>query len=251
MTTPQVPKAFQGVTHLGAPVRVFSPWRNAVTYLAIPVLFLALGGLFWRIERSDGKALPGWLWGGLGLWLLLTGGLAFWQLRRLTWGVVYENGFARSRGGQVSAFRWEDVVSVTIFPVSGRYCHRVEAATGDRLAFTGNPDYMGQMVRDRSFPARRQRLGEAFDRGDVVEFGELTIRRPEGIRSGDRGFLWEQIKSLRVRLGSVVLSMHDDSFLHARGPSWAIHRIPNLDVLLDLAHEAGIEASRDAVSSLP
>lgn len=251
MTIRQVPKAFQGITHLGAPERVFSPWRNAVTYLAIPVLFLALGGLFWRLERSDGEPLPAWLWGGLGFWLLLTAGLAFWQLRRLTWGVIYENGFAYTRGGQLSAFRWEDVVSIMIFPVRGRYCHRVEAATGDQFAFTGNPDYMGQVVRDRSFPARRQRLGEAFNRGDTIDFGRLSISRGEGVRSDDKVFAWGEIESLRCRLGSVVLSMKDDSFFHAGGASWAIPQIPNLDVLLDKAREMGVEASRDSVTALP
>jgi len=251
MSTLQVPKAFQGITHLGAPVRVFSPWRNAVVVLVIPVLFLALAGLLWRVAQSDGRPLPGWLWGGLGFWLLLTGGLAFWQLRRLTWGVIYENGFAHSRAGQVRAFRWEDVVSITIFPVRGRYCHGVEAATGDRLTFTGNPDHMGKMVRDSSFPARCRRLGEAFERGDVVDFGRLTISRAEGIRSGDTVFPWHQIRSLRTRRGSVVLSMKDDSFFQAGGASWAVPSIPNPDVLFDLAHEAGADASREAVTALP
>jgi hypothetical protein len=251
MSSPQIPRAFQGITHLGAPVRVFSPWRNAVTYLAIPVLFLALGGLFWRIERSYGTPLPGWLWGGLGLWLLLTAGMVFWHLRRLTWGVIYENGFARSRGGRVSAFRWEDVVRVTMFPVRARYCHRVEAATGDQLTFTGNPDYMGRMVRDRSFRARRQRLGEAYNRGDAVNFGRLSISRGEGVLSGDKVFPWGKVKSISVRAGWAVLSMKDDSFFHAGGANWAIPQIPNLDVLLDVAREEGVDASRDSVTALP
>jgi hypothetical protein len=251
VTVRQVPKPFQGITYLGAPERVFSPWRNAVVHLIIPVLFLALGGLFWRVERSDGTSWPAWLRGGLGFWLLLTAGLAFWQLRRLTWGVIYENGFAYTRKGQLSAFRWEDVVSITIFPVRGRYCHRVEAATGDQFAFTGNPDYMGQMVRDRSFPARRQRLGEAFNRGDTIDFGRVSISRGEGVRSDDTVFPWGEIKSISVRPGSVVLSMKDDSFFHAGGANWAIHRIPNLDVLLGMAREMGVEASRDSVTALP
>jgi hypothetical protein len=251
-TSPQVPRGFEAITHLGTPVRVFSPWRNAVVYVTIPLLLLALGGLLWRVDESGGTPLPGWVWGMVGFWGAISVALAFYGYRRLrVWGVVYENGFAYTRGGPVMAFRWDDVVSVTLLPVRARYCHRVETVTGDRLLFDGNPDTMGRMVRDESFPARRRRLGEAFGRGDTVDFGRLSISRDGGTCSGDRVFPWGRMKGLRVRLGLLVLSMEDDSFLHAGGGNWALPLITNLDVLLDLAHEAGVDASRESVTELP
>ncbi len=251
MSSPQVPRAFRGITHLGAPVRVFSPWRNAVVLLAPALLFLGVLGLLWRVNQSDGVPFSGAMWGALGLWTAISVGFGYIGIRRLkVWGVVYEDGFGYSRGGQVMAFRWEDVVTVSLLVAYQHYCHAVETATGDRFASDGNPDRMGKMMRDRSFPVRRQRLGEAFERGDTVDFGPLTITRAEGIRSGDKVFPWHQIKSLRIRSGAVVLSMKDDGFFHAGGINWAVPQIPNLDVLLDLAREAGVDASRDSVTAL-
>ncbi|MBM3476720.1 MAG: hypothetical protein FJX75_25895 [Armatimonadetes bacterium] len=252
MKPARVPEGFQGITHLGAPVRVFSPCRAALPMLVIPVLWVAVLGLIWNVGREAPGGFPPKLWALLGVWLVVMGVLGWLGLRRLReWAVVYEEGFARLDAGGLRAWRWEDVRQVVLVPGESSCGHRIETAEGQELSLPGAPDALGKTIRDQTFALRQQRLAQAFEHGEALDFGRFTVSRGQGVRYADQVHAWGDVRSMGLRSGQLVISMKDDSFFHAGGASCALSLIPNPDVLLDLARSLGVEADPEAVHRLP
>jgi hypothetical protein len=250
-----VPKAFQTVTHLGAPVRVFSPWRAVLPWLAFPLYCAVPVLVVWKLGVVGADRLAPRLWLGLGVvWLLQWVGVAAITGRRLRdRAVVYEEGFARRDGKEVKAYRWEDVRQVSLSPRNrwrSSYGYRIAMAGGEGLDLMQSPHSLGKAIREQTFALRRERLTKAFEDGKALDFGGVTVSKAGGVRRGDEAHPWGDVRRMTVHAGELVCSMTDDSLLHTSTISCPLGLIPDPDVLLGLARSMGVEADLEAVKRL-
>lgn len=235
---PIAPKELAHVTHLGPIVRVWSP-REKV-YVGAMVI-LAIGGLMLVIATSVVIASrnPGPLFlFALGL---LLGGIAIYNVVRLNGAarslVVYRDGFAALVGATPRVFAWDEIATIVNDErmISGRrsaYPERryvVAKANGEAVvlldAWFENAQALAESIRKHADPILGRPLQEAYDAGETLTFGIVSVSKRH-VRIDGRDVAWSETANVVVKDGKLVVTPRDGSPLKAR-----VSKIPNVTVL--------------------
>ncbi len=162
--------------------------------------------------------------------------------------VLYENGLAYGRSGEVQGWRWEDIDAFTFeitrqyvnfIPTGTFYTYTLDMRDGDRIVLDGNVSgikAVGKHVREKVTPLVYDRLAEAFSRGENVDFGPIRLNLTQGLQDRYRLFPWGEIEQVGVGKGYLIVEPRKGSGL--RRTSLPMGAIPNVDVLLALVAEA-------------
>jgi hypothetical protein len=158
--------------------------------------------------------------------------------------IVYEDGLVYTRGGRTQAFRWADVTAVSEqrftlvnplgrpigrghslrFQCQGGAEHDLEVGgIAESDAVSG---YVHQGTLEFLVPQAEAELAASRP----VSFGPLAAT-PAGLSLGRDFLAWEQLASLEVIDGKLVVGRKDDPEPWFEQPTWAV---PNTELLLNL-----------------
>jgi hypothetical protein len=243
-----LPAKYMPVTQWGAPIRVYQlpGWKLAIRVVAILVLLGGGGAFAWMLltqqRKPDDRTALGF---GIGFTVIAAAAVAWGTLQRArTSAVAYENGFAFSDGGEVRAWGWDEVASVTMkvtvyrthgVPVYTSHAYPLAMANGERLVLTGYLDGVSDLaarLREATFRVLFPRHAEAYNKGETLDFGPVRVGRDLGVEVRQKVYPWAEIEKAWVADGSLQLKQRGKSFLwSATVPASSI---PNLDVLMGI-----------------
>ena len=265
-TSLQIPPQFGNLMGMGAPQGVY----KAKTFIVLNLIF---GGLFFL---GSGAALVyalylGWIgWGRLALPALLQSllpwgigaavaflfGLLFvWSVynRRKKAVVVYENGLAYADRKGVQTWKWEEIQEVYANVVrnytNGIYTgtthtYTLVKAQGTKLVINDvfkEVEAIYNQVQSHSLQIRYQRLAAAYNGGNPVAFGPVTISKTHGITIGKKQYAWEEIAEVGINKGMLSIKKKDGGWFS--GATATAGAVPNLHVLLSILDQvAGLKA---------
>jgi len=95
------------------------------------------------------------------------------------------------------------------------------------------------IIRERAFPFIQARFFQAFKEGSPINFGEIIAQQGSGVTIRNRHFPWDKIRTLHVKNGRVLIWNTKGRIIL----NCATNKIPNLDVLLSLFQDQGIDLS--------
>jgi len=265
-----LPKQFGNISGMGAVVEVFHPKTAAAIRIILAVLFLLGGGgalayaLFILWQRWGRyyppmilEAMAPWLIGALAAFGLTV--LLLWSLyaRRKQAAVVYANGFACSDRKGVQSWRWDQVKDVTANVVrhytNGIYTgtshtYTLSRNNGEKLVIKDtikNVEGFYTHLQNHTLQHRYQRCADAYNRGEMVQFGPVTISKQGGIQVGKKAYAWDDIEQVAINKGVLSVKKKDGRWFS--GASASAGAIPNLHVLLSMINQiVGLQAGKQA-----
>jgi hypothetical protein len=270
----ELPGRYLPVTTLGAPVRVYVLPDRKLAIRVLSMLALLGGGATWLALRITGSAGLAGAWWFLAPALILAGlavGWGTWRRVRAS-AVAYEEGFAYSDGGEVGAYRYEEIAlfrSVVIVKrslgvrVRTRHQYPITMKSGERFILTGYLSKVADLarrIREATFPLLFPGYAEAYNRGETLDFGPLRIGKELGVEVEGRPIRWAEIEKIDVRGGYLTIAGRGKGgpqLSDHNGRSWtsalSITRggrgvvygsavpassIPNLDILMAISDQA-------------
>lgn len=264
----KIPKQFSNLSGLGAPVEVYQAKGSLVLPLIVSAaLFLGGGGalayvlyIFWVrwgryyppvIFRTT---LP-WLAGALIAFGLA--GVVLWNLysNRKRAAVVYTQGLACSDRKGVRGWRWDQIRDVTANVIrhytSGIYTGTTRHYTlanhaGEKLILTDklqNIESLYSRIQNNTLQLRYQRLSEAYNQGNPVSFGPVTIGKQSGIKIYKKTYSWDAIEEVAINKGMLSVKKKGGGWFSSA--TVAAGSIPNLHVLLSIINQVvGLKAGK-------
>lgn len=238
--------AFQSIYDLGPllsehPVKASTRWGGAilsVLFLGIAAASLLFGAtsVLSHVSTDVSAALssaciPAILGAatlGLGGWCLY----GTWN----NWGqavAVFERGFAFTRGGEARSIPWTDVTavwqSITKHYTNGIYTgttHRYTVQLSDDTRYKLDDKFkdieaLGSAIQKNVTQALYPKYVAALKAGSRLEFGPLALDYNK-LYSGKKELAWDEIKSIRVRGGSVSVKKDKGWF------SWCNSSVPQI-----------------------
>lgn len=178
---------------------------------------------------------------GFGVFVLVMSTLLFLG-RRLEIG-LYGAGLIYRRGGRRIAVPWQDIqrlhasaVRYGIFGLiwGGEMEVRLDIRGGKQIRLTrtiANLTDLVEKIKRNIYPHLLAGYTRAFNQGQALEFGPLTLDG-EGVVHNGRILTWSQLASADVERG--VLRLNPAKGGTGRRIRLSAHRIPNLDVCLQL-----------------
>lgn len=257
-----IPAPLQPVTGLGDPVRVYRQGdlsKAGSVVCCVAGAGVALGIAYWGLVAYPG-AYPAVartnvpIIVGAGAALLL--GMLFWAWRiHARWSeaaVVYRDGLAHYDGNAVRTFPWHEIEAITMRVVEYRTYGVIKTGTdrrytivsqgGDKVKL-GNTlskvEELYNQIRAGVFPHQLARVRAAFDGGQPVAFGPITISRAVGLQVGKKSHAWDEIARILLNEGQVQVKLKKGGPF--AGLSVPVERVPNLDVFLALVAEVAKE----------
>lgn len=236
------------VRHLGEPV-VLVRLRGWPLYWRVAVVALLLGAAastHLLAGAGVGGARREWyVFGGLFLFFGVLWG-ALWFIRARGRAAVFEEGIAWAHGGEVRTARWDEISSVSAscshHPIAGLigagrgYAYDITLRDGEqvRLSTDNTPfvEEVGERIARAVIPSVLEDAGNAFARGEVVQFGPVAVGRDLGIRCRDTVYKWDEIGALETDQGRLLCRPKGSL---APGSSVPIGDIPNFDAFWTIA----------------
>ena len=175
----------------------------------------------------------------------------FWELGFITVGALfliylwwrsgktevraYERGIVYIAKGSVRVFRWADIDEVyqrsvrwRIHFVPIRTVHRFILVTTDGRVVLDrsiqNVGDLGQYVQEQTFGTKMPAAIEAHTAGKMLRFGQLALKRKEGIWHGKSFIPWQDVKSVDVKDGYIRIVKYGKWFAWAKV---SVATIPN------------------------
>lgn len=154
---------------------------------------------------------------------------------------IFEGGLAYSDLSGIHAWRWDDIAGVQIEIVrrqisqqigSIRHTYLLTNTKGERLILDeslARIEMLGSIIRDRVMPRLISKYSSAFQAGQPVQFGPITIDKTGGLRVGKRVHPWSQFKEATIQKGILQLTFNDSGVT-----ALPASEIPNLEILLTL-----------------
>lgn len=104
-----------------------------------------------------------------------------------------------------------------------------------------HPDSAGELselisrLKASLYPRLLPKLRAAFSAGEWLSFGPLAIQRQNirFARAKNQPLAWNQVKSITVKSGCLVVELHKDSLASPRH-QYPVSQIPNLELLLQI-----------------
>jgi len=168
----------------------------------------------------------------------------------------FSEGLIRVKGMQADPIRWDQVTSVVqqvtrrgsyIFwggligaaiarsrPSQSFTVQRSDGAVFKFNAILKNVAQLGQNIQQAVTQHHMPRAIAAYQGGSSIPFGPLTVS-PQGLNNGREVLSWNQVQSVDVKQGQIIVKKVGKTF------AWAniyISQIPNLQVFLGLANYA-------------
>lgn len=256
-----IPDQFNEVFGLGSvvtiyPVKKGSKWGSAAA--AVILLFLSVGVLVvgvWNaldVVRRNGPVL---FWSSfipfflgsvflflLGIWAIWT---AYANWKKAV--VVYTNGLALSDRKGLKYLRWDEIDSIQS-AVTKHYTNGVYSGTthvytlmksdGTRLVLNDTIQKVEQLsdaLRQNVFPLLYSKYSAAYNTGQSLRFGPVTISRQNGLTVGKKSYPWTEISKITVNQGILQVTKKGGGLFS--GASAAASTIPNLEVLLSIVDQ--------------
>jgi len=253
---------------MGALVEVFQPKTAVVFQIIFSVVFFLSGGgalayALYILWQRWGRYYPPVILKAMAPWLIgaLIGfaiaGLLLWELfrRRKKGAVVFTNGFGYSDHKGVQTWRWEQVKDVTANVVkhytNGIYTGTTHTYTlvnnnNDKLVINDtikDVEALFTHIENNTLQQRYQRTADAYNQGNPVVFGPVTITKSKGIQIGKKSYSWEEIEQVGINKG--VLSVKKKGGGWFSGATATAGSIPNLQVLLSIINQiVGLQAGK-------
>jgi hypothetical protein len=217
--------------------------------LAIVWGVIGLGLVIWSLlaSRSDSSLLcwvpPGLICLSFGVWAINE-----WRLKHNLRVLVFPDGLVHIRGGRANVFRWDEITqvyqSLQKTHRAGRAIQRiytVKNAAGKKSVLTGELAgiaALGETVQREITARLLPRSWEDYNAGRTLNFGKLGLSK-EGIRKGKEVLPWDQVESVKLDMGSIVIKKEGGRL------SWAsitARSTPNLFVFLSMVDKiVGLE----------
>lgn len=259
-----VPAAFVSTTDMGAATATYQVKRNSLQgpliMLAISAAILIAASVFGAnslraldfkdlASASDNAIVPGIF----SVVLFGVGGLMFLLSVRSVWllwfgiqsVVVYRNGFTYRSIGRRRTYRWTEIAAV----VSDE-----KVQVGERTTWTGRAytiqkkggekvtldniqieDVVAlvKSIKRNAYALLLPSLTEQYNSNQPVTFGSVTIHRVNGIRIGGKQLAWDNILDVKVKQGSLLVTMKDSSLFGGYHKARA-STIPNIEILCEI-----------------
>lgn len=261
MNTPQLPEAFQAVFGLGG-VKTFYPIKGThkIGNVIFGLIFLAMGGaLFvyaiyeaWVTYQTMGPALVWnnfWAPALIGSILGSLSLIGFWGAYN-NWNkaiVLYENGIAYNDRKGLRAWRWDEIASITS-TITKHYTNGIYTGTthnytlihnqGEKINFNdgfGKVEDLANAIREQIFPLLYKKAADAYNSGQTVVFGQLSISRDGGLQMGKKTYPWAEIKQVSIEQGYIKVAQKGGGWFS--GAAVMAGATPNLDVALSLINQ--------------
>lgn len=228
--------------------------------LILGFIFLAAGGaLFlyaiyeaWVTYQTIGPAL---VWNNFwspalaGIILGLLSLIYFWGAYS-NWHkaiVLYQNGIACNDRKGLRAWRWDEIASITA-AITRHYTNGVYTGTthkytlihnqGDKISFNdsfGKVEDLANAVREQIFPHLYKKAADAYNSGQTVTFGQLSLSRDGGLQIGKKTYPWSEIAQVSIEQGYIKVAQKGGGWFS--GALVTASTIPNLDIALSLINQ--------------
>jgi hypothetical protein len=264
----RIPEAFNSVIGMGVPKAYFPARKiNRVGSLILFFIFLGssvavfLSGLYdayLAYQRhgpamlDDKLATPA----VAALVLFAIGLLLAWSAY-VNWNkgvAVFEQGFAcRDRKG-LTAWRWDEVVSLTA-AVTRHYTNGIYSGTthvytlfnrrNERLVLNdayAKVDLLARAIEQSIYPMLYQRAAGLYNAGQVLVFGPVAISKG-GIQIGKKTYPWADVEQVSIQKGILRVSQKGGGWFS--GATATAPSIPNLSVLFSIIDQTvGIKVGK-------
>ncbi len=260
----QLPKEFAAVKRLGTPLELYPlhsrflrRWGNFI--IGMLILLGAIGTLLyglWITVQDYYIYGPAILLRTLSLptiialVLFVAGSLALAAAYRnwLKSAVLYEGGMAFADRHGLRAWRWDEIEELHS-SVTRHYFSAIYTGTSHRYIVTHRDGHMVTLdddlqrvdrlaanLRERLVPVLYQRSAEAFNRGQEVTFGPVTVSKAVGLGAGKKAYLWTEIAAVAVKDGYLRVIPAGNK-TGPRSLALPVAQIPNLEVLVSLVDQ--------------
>ncbi len=160
---------------------------------------------------------------------------------------IYSGGVASSDMRGVRAWRWEDVASIKVDIIHRQLSDKISSTqhtyvlvdnNGKRIILDesiARVEQLGIQIRETVMPLLLTRYSTAFQRGQTVHFGLVSLSLKDGIRIGKHIYPWETLRSASVEQGILHFVFQQGVVKSGiKGISVRAAEVPNLEVLLSL-----------------
>jgi hypothetical protein len=158
--------------------------------------------------------------------------------------VVYDQGFInRDRRGVVTC-RWEEadalLAAVTRHYTNGIYTgtthvYTITKTDGTKIVINDtitNVEAAANQIRQSIYPLLYQKKAQAYNSGQRLVFGPVSLSKVEGVTIGKKTFPWDQISQVKINKGYLNFAKKGGGWFS--GATAAVSLIPNLEVLLSI-----------------
>jgi hypothetical protein len=264
----EIPEQFSNLMGMGTAVEVYRAKTSLVLNIVLAVFFLLGSGaaLLYALSivwERWGRYYPPvilqavlpWAIGALVAFAVSL--LILWRIfsNRKKAAVVYTNGFAYSDRKGLQTWRWDQVQDVTANVVrhytNGIYTgtthtYTLQKSSGEKLVLNDSLKEIEAFynhLENNTLQQRYQRLADAYNNGNPVTFGPVTIGKQSGIQIGKKAFPWEEIEEVAINKGYLTIKKKQGGWFS--GATAAAGAIPNLHVLLSIINQiVGLKAGK-------
>lgn len=264
ISTIELPPAFQYVIMLGQPLRLYRPARGLIVVIGFACavfVLLGIGMILYGLVLyprafADAPSIEVTIAGGI--LMLLPLALATNMLWRSTEAaVLYRDGLAHFNGKVVIAVKWEEIASLTMMVTETRmygvisigrlHDYTLITLSGKKIKLDGTLAKVEDLVneiREHSLPHILARSRQAFDAGQMVAFGPISIGKTQGIEWGKNRYAWEDIGQISLSKGEVAIKPKKRGLFRAF--CVPVPQVPNVDVFLALGAEMAEQQKQTA-----
>jgi len=226
-------------------------WRDLFTvfFPLILVVLAPVGYGLWRTlygYSSFGPAAAsawGRTWFLIGAFLVIP--LLFYTLSRLkkahTWIDVYSWGlFLHYPPGRKRLLNWEDIQGITSYSVNKSFLRVINKTRHYLILHSrrypplqSHPDLhdregLKKTIKKQVYLRLRPRLLQAFQRGEIIPFGEVTISKQK-LSLPKKEIPWEYIDGITVQKGIFIVKLSAKKQIEI-----PIRKIQNIEILIHL-----------------
>jgi hypothetical protein len=208
----------------------------------------ALAGGLWRWTLAFTHYGPAVVWRWSLPWFLAALGLSpalilgiysFWRTRRLSV-ALFPSGLILRRGGKLLEIPWQEIQSLMLhsslpgLPLvrAGRpLVLEIRTSQGKELRLSRELERFEELVENikaKVYPRMHRALAGAFNQGQSLSFGPLTIA-PAGLQLRGSTIPWTQVQSGQLKKGRLTIEGRGGTIL--RLPA---SRVPNVDLCLQM-----------------
>lgn len=234
----------------------------AVVGAAASFVALAYGLFRWYYAYSRYGPAVVWRWSGpalltaVGMAAVGTLGLILLLRTRRIRVSIHESGLVIERGSSLVVLPWVRVRGIytaayrDTLPWPSRRAMAELALAVDRLRSDGSVtderirltrriealDALAEAIKKRIYPSLLAEYSRAFNEGQALAFGPVVLA-PEGLRLNGRVHPWQEIGQAALARGRLILQPAEAA--RGRRLQLAAHRVPNVEVLLQLLEQVG------------
>lgn len=251
-----VPAGYESVTQLGPAEQVFLINRElaaGIVGIVFGLMGLIPGGLFFVMLIASivqGHFEPFYLiltplFLGLGGFIFAAGWRTLWsQWRGIRSLVIYKDGFACHQSETVQVWPWQEITTI----YSDESFHTMKRGFYTTLIYTlskqngetitlSDSQFLEirkliSTIKQRVVPLLSPPLKKAYDEGQSVTFGPVTVSK-QGIQAHGKEFAWGDVLNVEVKKGNLTINLKEAKLVGGH-PGVRGRTIPNIESLCQL-----------------